>query len=191
MLYRYGIGTRWNGHERHDREATCPSLGLLVKRIGQPGQSTNERFRIVISDGINYQESMLAQQQNQLVHDGTLKVNSCVRLNRYICEVVQGKKIIIILDLSVEYPDVGQRIGSAVNIHALPGTEGFTPQQQMVAKMIGAATSDAGCGIGGLESSLKAHGMMLSDIRDACDYLSVEGHIYPTIDDDHFQLCTG
>jgi hypothetical protein len=34
-----------------------------VKRIGQPGQSTNERFRIVISDGINYQQAMLATQQ--------------------------------------------------------------------------------------------------------------------------------
>ena len=75
--------------------------------------------------------------------------------------------------------------------NAAPGTKGFTPHQQMVAKMIGAATLDSGCGIGDMESFMKAHGMMLSDIRDACDYLSAEGHIYPTIDDDHFQLCTG
>jgi replication factor A2 len=68
---------------------------------------------------------------------------------------------------------------------------GFTPQQQMVATMIGAATSDTGCGIGDLESSLRAYGVTSSDISDACDFLSAEGHIYPTIDDDHFHLCTG
>ena len=158
-----------------------------VTEIGQrvDGQ---ERIRLVISDGINYQQSMLAQQHNQLVHDGTLKVNSCVRLNRYICEVVQGKKIIIILDLSVEYPDVGQRIGSAVNIHALPGMEGFTTRQQMVARMIGEATSDSGCSIGELETlpALGEFRMTLLEIRDACDFLSAEGIIYPTIDGDHF-----
>jgi hypothetical protein len=75
--------------------------------------------------------------------------------------------------------------------NAPPGTEGFTPQQQMVAAMIGAATSDTGCGIGDLESFLRAYGVTSSDIHDACDFLSAEGHIYPTIDDDHFQLCTG
>ena len=42
---------------------TDSTLNVLVKRIGQPGQSTNERFRIVISDGINYQQAMLATQQ--------------------------------------------------------------------------------------------------------------------------------
>jgi hypothetical protein len=59
---------------------------------------------------------MLAVQQNQLVHDGTVEINCCVRLNSYICNAVQGKTIIIILDLSVECPDVAQRIGSAVGI---------------------------------------------------------------------------
>jgi hypothetical protein len=70
-----------------------------------------------------------------------------------------------------------------------PSTEGFTPQQQAVSRLIGAATSDAGCDIVALASSSVAHGMALSDIRDACDFLSAEGHIFPTIDDDHFQLC--
>jgi hypothetical protein len=75
---------------------------------------------------------------------------------------------------------------------APPGAVGFTPQHTcMLAKMIGAATSDSGCGIGDLESPLKAHGMTSSDTRDACNCFSAEGHIYPIIDDDHFQLCTG
>ena len=40
-----------------------PLVQLLdLKRIGQPGQS-NERFRVVISDGINYQQAMLVRQQ--------------------------------------------------------------------------------------------------------------------------------
>jgi hypothetical protein len=46
----------------------------------------------VISDGANYQQAMLATQQNAKVQDGTLAQNCCVTLKSYICNVVQGKK---------------------------------------------------------------------------------------------------
>jgi hypothetical protein len=78
-----------------------------------------ERFVCVVSDGINYQHALLGNRKlNHLVHDGTLKVNCCVLLNSYICTIVQDEKIIIILDLVVEHPDVAQRIGNALCLKA-------------------------------------------------------------------------
>jgi hypothetical protein len=73
--------------------------------------------------------------------------------------------------------------------YAPPDNDSFTPQQQMVSRLIGADTSDTGCDIVALAGSPAAQGMSLSELRAACDVLSAEGHIYPTIDDDTFQLC--
>ena len=49
---------------------------------------------IVISDGCNYQQAMLATQQNSKVQDGSLAQNCCVVLKSYICNTVQGKKLV-------------------------------------------------------------------------------------------------
>jgi hypothetical protein len=65
----------------------------------------------------------------------------------------------------------------------------LTPQQQMVSKLIGAATSDTGCNIVALASSPAAQGMALSELRAACSSLRAAGSIYPTIDADNFKLC--
>ena len=48
--------------------------------------------RIVISDGVHYQQAMLATQQNSKVLDGSLVSNCIVSLKQYICNTVQGKK---------------------------------------------------------------------------------------------------
>ena len=66
----------------------------------------------------------------------------------------------------------------------------MTTQQQAVCKVIGSITSDQGCSFTDLESALKGQ-IQSEDIRKATEYLCGEGHIYPTIDDNHFQLCTG
>ena len=94
--------------------STSTGDNLLRRRRG-----AHERFVLVVSDGINHQEAMLSTKQNQFVHDGTLKVNCCIRLNSYILDVVRVKKIIIIFDLAVEHPDITQRIGNPVWIENL------------------------------------------------------------------------
>jgi hypothetical protein len=111
-------------HETNESTTNIPLLQVLAVKHIDRGQSTtasaHERFVLVVSDGINHQEVMLSTKQNQYVHDGTLKVNCCFRLNSYICDVVQVKKIIIIFDLAVEHPDITQRIGNPVwidNVH--------------------------------------------------------------------------
>eukprot|EP01052_Picozoa_sp_SAG31_P022863 SAG31_NODE_1843_length_7106_cov_7.400742_5_plen_128_part_00 len=73
---------------------------------------------------------------------------------------------------------------------APPGTEHLSRDQQAVCKVIKSITSEQGCSFNDLESALKGQ-IELADIKKATEYLSSEGHIYPTIDDNHFQLCTG
>lgn len=73
---------------------------------------------------------------------------------------------------------------------APPGTEHMSKEQQAVCKVIKSITSEQGCSFNDLESALKGQ-IVLADIKKATEYLCAEGHIYPTIDDNHFQLCTG
>jgi len=48
--------------------------------------------RIIVSDGTNFQQAMLATQLNQLVQDEQLIVRSIVQLNEYICNSVHGRR---------------------------------------------------------------------------------------------------
>lgn len=72
-----------------------------IRQIGA-AQSTQERFRLVLSDGTYLQQAMLATQMNELIKSGSCLKNSCVRLKDYICNTVQNKKIIIVLHMEVE-----------------------------------------------------------------------------------------
>ncbi|XP_074642625.1 replication protein A 32 kDa subunit-like [Tubulanus polymorphus] len=62
---------------------------------------------------------------------------------------------------------------------------GLTPIQNQVHKVIRAATGEQG--IGRSEIGFQMRGIPEKQIRDAIDFLSGEGHIYSTIDDDHFR----
>jgi hypothetical protein len=59
-----------------------------------------------------------------------------------------------------------------------------------VCNIIGQNKADTGCSITDIEQALT--GQFNSGlIREAAEWLSSEGHVYPTIDDNHFQLCSG
>ncbi len=46
----------------------------------------------MISDGVHFQQAMLATQLNELVNDGKLQPKCVVRLNEYICNTVHGRR---------------------------------------------------------------------------------------------------
>ena len=48
----------------------------------------------MISDGVHFQQAMLATQQNSKVTDGSLAANCVISLKSYICNTVQGKKLV-------------------------------------------------------------------------------------------------
>lgn len=59
-----------------------------IKRIG----STQERYRLLLSDSESTQQAMLATQLNDRVRTGQVKKGSIVQLIDYICSTVQNRR---------------------------------------------------------------------------------------------------
>jgi len=117
-----------------------PNLQILSsKRIAG---SSSERYRLLISDGM-YSNSyaMLATQLNGMVAEKQLDDYCVVKVKRLQCNTMQGKKVIIILEMEILRPgsQVGQKIGSPVAINA-DGT--VNENDQKVAQQAGKRTGD-------------------------------------------------
>ena len=83
---------------------------------------------MLISDGTNSNSyGMLATQLNAFVHEEKLKEYCIFKVKKYQCNNMQGKKVIIILDLEVlqEGSKVGEKLGSPIPIAA----DGTVPTQ--------------------------------------------------------------
>ncbi|KAM7490917.1 hypothetical protein LguiA_033838 [Lonicera macranthoides] len=63
--------------------------------------NSNERFRLLLSDGSYLQQGMLATQRNDLVRSERLQKGSVVQLTQFVCNIIQKRMIIIIIDLDV------------------------------------------------------------------------------------------
>ncbi|MQM01942.1 hypothetical protein Taro_034700 [Colocasia esculenta] len=82
-------------------EGMKPVLQVADLKLVQTVQNTTERFRMVLSDGVHAQQAMLATQMNPMVKSGQLQKGSVVQLNEFICNLIQNRKIIIVLSLEV------------------------------------------------------------------------------------------
>ncbi|KAL5511367.1 STE23_2 [Sanghuangporus vaninii] len=96
---------------------------VSLKKIGAAREgSVPDRYRIVISDGINYTQAMLATQLNHMVEDGELKKNSIVKVEKLTCNVVQSKRVFILLSLTpLAHPE--EKIGDPTSLD-VPGRSG-------------------------------------------------------------------
>ncbi|KAG2718006.1 hypothetical protein I3843_03G198700 [Carya illinoinensis] len=74
---------------------------LDIKLIG----STQERYRLLLSDSVSTQHAMLATQLNDRVKSGRVTKGSVVQLIDYICSPVQNRKIIVVLNMETIIPD--------------------------------------------------------------------------------------
>jgi replication factor A1 len=52
----------------------------------------SERFRLLLSDGVHSQQSMLSTDHNHLVRDGSLRVGSIVHLQDITCNTIQKRR---------------------------------------------------------------------------------------------------
>ena len=81
----------------------------------------NDRYRVFINDGqYSNSFSMLATQLNERVTNGEIEQFTIVRLNNYVCNDLNGKKVIIITDLDIleKGKNVGKKIGDPIQINA-------------------------------------------------------------------------
>ncbi|XP_057766867.1 replication protein A 70 kDa DNA-binding subunit A [Salvia miltiorrhiza] len=74
---------------------------LEIKLIG----STQERYRLIISDAVATEQAMLASQLNDRVKTGRIRKGSVIQLIEYICSPVQNRKIIVVLNMETIIPD--------------------------------------------------------------------------------------
>lgn len=63
---------------------------LDIKLISNNTQQ--ERYRLLLSDSVNTQHAMLANQLNDRVRTGRVKKGSVVQLIEYICSPIQNRK---------------------------------------------------------------------------------------------------
>ena len=82
--------------------------------------SSAERYRLLISDGkFSNSCAMLATQLNNLVADNVLEEFCIIRVNKYQCNNISGKKVIIILELDIlkSGASIGRKIGDPIPIN--------------------------------------------------------------------------
>lgn len=70
-----------------------PLLQVLdIRLIGKTQERGQERYRLLISDGVSAQHAMLAVQLNDRVKSGQVEKGSIVQLIDYICSDVKGRR---------------------------------------------------------------------------------------------------
>lgn len=82
-----------------------PLLQVLdIRLIGKTQERGQERYRLLISDGVSAQHAMLAVQLNDRVKSGQVEKGSIVQLIDYICSDVKGRRLTIVLNMETIVP---------------------------------------------------------------------------------------
>ncbi|EPX75071.1 DNA replication factor A subunit Ssb1 [Schizosaccharomyces octosporus yFS286] len=75
---------------------------LTVKELNSnPTSGAPKRYRVVLSDSINYAQSMLSTQLNHLVAENKLAKGAFVQLTQFTVNIMKERKILIVLGLDV------------------------------------------------------------------------------------------
>ncbi|GAA5996274.1 replication factor A subunit protein RFA1 [Rhodotorula paludigena] len=107
-----------------DASAVDPILQVLsVKKVNSSGQG-QDRYRLILSDGEHFAQAMLTTTLNHLVagEEPQMVRNAIVKLPTYAVNVVQNRRIVIILN--VEVLGVEDKIGNPTTIENLTGGPG-------------------------------------------------------------------
>ncbi|MCL7051130.1 hypothetical protein MKW94_009569 [Papaver nudicaule] len=105
-----------------------PVVQVVEIKLLSTSNSSVERYRIVISDGIYTQQGMLATQKNDLVHSGTLQTGSIVELSEFVGNTVQNRNDLKVIvekceQIGKDLKEYGQALGS-------PATQSRSPMNQ-------------------------------------------------------------
>eukprot|EP00727_Mastigamoeba_balamuthi_P013165 m51a1_g8471 putative replication protein a 70 kda dna-binding subunit (646) ;mRNA; f:485091-487370 len=64
-----------------------------------PSPNANDRYRLLVSDGVHLQQAMLGSQLNQVVKSGQVVTGTVIRVEEYTVSVVKDRKVFIITTL--------------------------------------------------------------------------------------------
>lgn len=73
-----------------------PTLQLLSFKKVPPGGNGNnvDRYRVIVSDGVHFLQSMLATQLNNLVEEEIITKGAIAVIEKFTCNLVQGKRYV-------------------------------------------------------------------------------------------------
>lgn len=90
-----------------------------LKQINTSSGNGIPRYRLVISDGVHFQQAMLATQLNAQVADGSLMLNTIIRMKDFIANEVSNKRIVIILQVDI-LVTAASKVGNPVSADTIP-----------------------------------------------------------------------
>jgi len=125
-----GICQRLNSGDKDDESLwnSKPTLQFLsIKKVvansangaTNNANSTIDRYRIIISDGLYFLQAMLATQLNFLVEDDRIGKNTIAVVENMSCQYIMEKRLVIILGLRVLQRD-GPKIGNPAPLAVPP-----------------------------------------------------------------------
>ncbi|PCH37707.1 replication factor-a protein, partial [Wolfiporia cocos MD-104 SS10] len=114
---------------------------LSFKKVGS---ANLDRYRVIVSDGEHFLQAMLATQLNSFIDGGHITKNSIAIIDKFTCNLVQDKRLLIILSLEVvkkESPKIGNP--TAFQNSSAVATAPTTPQVPSPAPAASASTTPA------------------------------------------------
>ena len=74
---------------------SAPTVQILsIKKVGPSGAGQVDRYRIIVSDGVTFQQAMMATHLNHFVDQGEVQKNTVVKIDKFTCNMVQDKKCV-------------------------------------------------------------------------------------------------
>lgn len=72
---------------------SSPTVQLLsTKRVPPTGGVGVDRYRLIVSDGENFVQSMLATNLNHIIEEDQVGKNAIVIIDKFTCNLVQEKR---------------------------------------------------------------------------------------------------
>ncbi|KAK0441014.1 hypothetical protein EV421DRAFT_1813498 [Armillaria borealis] len=93
---------------------------LSTKKVPQ-SKGAQDRYRIILSDGIHYIQAMLATQLNLLVDEETVTKNTVVLVEKMTCSIVQERRLIVVLEVQV-LGTPAEKIGNPTSLNKADDT---------------------------------------------------------------------
>ncbi|KAF4511929.1 hypothetical protein G6O67_001126 [Ophiocordyceps sinensis] len=100
-LSRGALDVIFNDPDKAGKLFPVPVMQCLQVKQMAPSAQGGDRWRLVMSDGQHYVQTMLTTQANHVIRDGKLTRGCLARVKQYTPNNLKGKNILIILDLEV------------------------------------------------------------------------------------------
>jgi len=114
LLTKGAVSTLFSGQT----DSIEPVLQILeIKKMNTKTNDTKkDRFRIIISDGINFMQSMVGSKLGDIDVQNDLKLHSLVKVLDCVTNNIQNRKFLIILRLEVVDTSIKEVLGKPVSI---------------------------------------------------------------------------